>query len=95
MKLISYKSVSVQYLPSLKEAPVAKDPAFFKGHDAASLDGRTLEVVVPAKTLKNNGLHRICSYPGTYSHQPILSPQAQRGSQGDCIKVKVTNAVAA
>ncbi|KAJ3127014.1 hypothetical protein HK098_006905 [Nowakowskiella sp. JEL0407] len=70
----------------------AKVFAFFKGLNAASPDGKTLSVTIPAGTLRENGQHRICSLSGTFSHQPVVMPVAQRGAQDDCIRVDVFNA---
>ncbi|KAJ1550659.1 hypothetical protein HK096_005706, partial [Nowakowskiella sp. JEL0078] len=66
--------------------------AFFKGLNAASTDGKTLSVTVPAGTIRANGQFRICSLSGTFSHQPVIMPVAQRGAQDDCIRVNVINA---
>ncbi|KAJ3120990.1 hypothetical protein HK098_004079 [Nowakowskiella sp. JEL0407] len=70
----------------------AKIFAFFKGLNAASKDGKTLSVTIPKGTLLQNGKHRICSLSGTFSHQPVIMPVAQRGAQDDCIRVNVVNA---
>ncbi|KAJ3209092.1 hypothetical protein HK099_008592 [Clydaea vesicula] len=70
----------------------AADPrvfSFFKGLNDVAGDGRTLSVVVPAGTLKNDGLYRICSITGSHTHQPVIMPVAQRGSQDDCIRIEV------
>jgi hypothetical protein len=62
---------------------------FFKGLNDPAVDG-TLSVVIPAGTLPV-GLLRICSISGSESHQPVVMPVAQRGSQDDCIRVEVVN----
>ncbi|KAJ3126998.1 hypothetical protein HK098_006889 [Nowakowskiella sp. JEL0407] len=69
----------------------AKVFAFFKGLNEPSGDG-TLSVTIPAGTIKENGEFRICSLSGTFSHQPVIMPVAQRGAQDDCIRVFVENA---
>ncbi|KAJ3124976.1 hypothetical protein HK098_000696 [Nowakowskiella sp. JEL0407] len=66
--------------------------AFFKGLNKASDDGQTLAVTVPAGTIKESGEHRICSISGSFSHQPVIMPVAQRGAQDDCIRVHIENA---
>ncbi|KAJ3090731.1 hypothetical protein HK102_002826 [Quaeritorhiza haematococci] len=58
---------------------------FFKGLE---LDAeRVLFTTVPG--LNETGVWRICSITGTLSHQPVVMPVAQRGSQDDCIRVLI------
>ncbi|CAG8833909.1 36870_t:CDS:1, partial [Racocetra persica] len=35
------------------------------------------------------GFYRLCTMSSTHSHQPVIMPVAQRGSQDDCIRFKV------
>ncbi|KAJ1566777.1 hypothetical protein HK096_000406, partial [Nowakowskiella sp. JEL0078] len=71
-----HSHISVQKL-SGKSALDARVFSFFKGLNAASADGLTLSVTIPAGTLKENGAYRICSLSGTFSHQPVIMPVAQ------------------
>ncbi|KAJ1565249.1 hypothetical protein HK096_003801 [Nowakowskiella sp. JEL0078] len=83
--------ITVQKL-SGKSVLDARVFSFFKGLNAASTDGLTLSVIIPAGTLKENGAYRFCSITGTFSHQPVIMPVAQRGAQDDCVRVSVKNA---
>ncbi|RIA98674.1 hypothetical protein C1645_748894 [Glomus cerebriforme] len=61
--------------------------AFFKGlNDKA--DNGVLSVNVTTG-LPSAGLYRICTMNASNSHQPVVMPVAQRGSQDDCIRVNV------
>lgn len=63
---------------------------FFKGLNEPAVAGGTLSVNIPAGKLKD-GQYRICSITGTDTHQPVIMPVAQRGSQDDCIRINVQN----
>ncbi|KAH6572497.1 hypothetical protein BASA62_003324 [Batrachochytrium salamandrivorans] len=68
---------------------------FFKGINDRHTDGkqgRLLSATILAGQLTINGNYRICSITGSDSHQPVIMPVAQRGSQDDCIRVTVFNA---
>jgi len=74
-----------------KDTPL--DPSlfsFFKGLNDAAVDGVLSQVV---GTLKNPGLpagcYRLCTMSSSFSHQPVIMPVAQRGSQDDCIRFTV------
>ncbi len=83
-----HQHITVQRLKGGRGALDAKTFDFFKGLNDQSADGRTLSVTIPAGTLRN-GDYRICSITGTLTHQPVIMPVAQRGSQDDCIRIKV------
>ncbi|KAI8814991.1 hypothetical protein BJ742DRAFT_671051, partial [Cladochytrium replicatum] len=79
-----HQHITVQHLANTNTAPDPRVFAFFKGiNDAADGSGR-LQAVIPANTLKQAGLTRICSITGSFAHQPVIMPVAQRGSQDDC-----------
>ncbi|KAG5461539.1 MAG: hypothetical protein BJ554DRAFT_6246, partial [Olpidium bornovanus] len=81
--------ITIQNLGDGQTPPNAKDKAFFKGlNDKADGNGG-LSVNVPADTIKEPGQYRICSMASSFSHQPVVMPVAQRGSQDDCIRVTV------
>jgi hypothetical protein len=84
-----HQHVTVQSLARSNVAPNAQQFEFFKGLNDPAVNG-ILSVVIPAGTL-SVGLHRICSISGSESHQPVVMPVAQRGSQDDCIRVEITN----
>ena len=92
-----HQHITVQKLDSVVQAPDPKIFAFFKGiNDAATDPGkRTLTALIPAGTIKADGLYRICSMTGADSHQPVLMPVAQRGAQDDCIRVTFFNSAVA
>ena len=84
-----HQHVTVQLLASTVVAPNPQSFEFFKGINDAAVDG-SLSVVIPAGTLRS-GLHRICTISGSESHQPVVMPVAQRGSQDDCIRVQIVD----
>lgn len=91
-----HQHVTVQQMNG--NAPMdAKVFAFFKGINDPFLDPNKpqLQAIMPAGTLKANGVFRICTLTGADTHQPIISPVLSRGSQDDCVRVNVINAVAA
>ncbi|RKO88532.1 hypothetical protein BDK51DRAFT_3463, partial [Blyttiomyces helicus] len=84
-----HQHITIQPLQTTSSAPDPKVFAFFKGLNDRAPDGRTLQVTVPAGTLTQNGLFRICSITGSDGHAPAIMPVAQRGSQDDCIRISV------
>ncbi|CAG8453192.1 11203_t:CDS:2 [Scutellospora calospora] len=60
--------------------------AFFQGLNNASVNG--ILAVTVAKGLPA-GNYRICTMTSSLSHQPLIMPVAQRGSQDDCIRINV------
>lgn len=84
-----HQHITVQLLGGANVAPDPQKFEFFKGLNDPAVDG-TLSVTIPAGTL-SAGLHRICSISGAESHQPVVMPVAQRGSQDDCIRVQIIN----
>ncbi|KAI8814275.1 hypothetical protein BJ742DRAFT_330248 [Cladochytrium replicatum] len=84
-----HQHITVQSLTSTKAAADPRVFAFFKGLNDPANGAGQLSTVIPAGTLKLAGVTRICSITGTFSHQPVIMPVAQRGSQDDCIRVNV------
>eukprot|EP00842_Homolaphlyctis_polyrhiza_P006193 jgi/Hompol1/6575/HPOL_002494-RA len=66
---------------------------FFKGINNAATDpqGEILQATMPANTLKESGLYRICSITGADAHQPLIMPLLVRAFTDDCIRVTVQN----
>jgi len=86
-KILGHSHVTIQELKGDRKKPLnPKVFAFFKGLNEPAKDG-VLSVTV------NNGLpagdYRICTIVSSFTHQPVLMPIAQRGSQDDCIRIKV------
>ncbi|KAJ3070244.1 hypothetical protein HK102_006724, partial [Quaeritorhiza haematococci] len=83
-----HQHISIQELSArgLASAPDAATVAFFQGINEG---GQILSVRVPAGTISNNGVYRICSITGTRGHQPVVMPVARRGAQDDCIRVRI------
>ncbi|KAI8800695.1 hypothetical protein BJ742DRAFT_840444 [Cladochytrium replicatum] len=69
-------------------APDATQFVFFKGLNDAANNGE-LSTTIPAGSFKSAGLHRCCTISGTFSHQPVIMPVAQRGAQDDCVRFNV------
>jgi transcription initiation factor TFIID subunit 15 len=87
-KIQGHQHITIQELTSKAKAPDARVFAFFKGLNDAAVNGGQLSVTVD-KGLPTAGTYRICSITGTRGHQPVIMPVAQRGSQDDCIRIKV------
>jgi hypothetical protein len=68
--------------------------AFFKGVNEQVPGGEAneLKATIPAGTLTENGIYRICSITGSFGHQSAVSPVQRRGPQDDCIQIRVNNA---
>lgn len=81
--------VTVQNMGDGQTPPDANVKAFFKGLNDKAADDGTLSTEVPAGTIVEPGTYRICTITGSFSHQPIVMPVAQRGAQDDCIRVTV------
>jgi len=67
--------------------PDAQKFDFFKGLNDPAVNG-VLSVAVAAG-LPTRGQKRICTMVGSFAHQPLIMPVAQRGSQDDCIRVNI------
>ena len=80
-----HQHVTIQKLDGGK-VPDPRIFAFFKGINEEDVDG-VLEAAIPAGFVKENGLFRICSLTGAFTHQPVVSPVQIRGPQDDCIRV--------
>jgi hypothetical protein len=86
-KIKGHSHITIQKLEgNKKKPPNPKAFAFFKGLDQRAENG-ILSVNVD-KGLPP-GDYRICTIVSSFSHQPVVMPIAQRGSQDDCIRVKV------
>ncbi|KAJ3095804.1 hypothetical protein HDU97_006486 [Phlyctochytrium planicorne] len=78
---------------TLQELGTGKTPLdpqkfqFFKGLNAPDVNGILSVDVPPEKAVKGN--YRLCSITGTFGHQPVIMPVAQRGSQDDCIRFQI------
>ncbi|KAI9142739.1 hypothetical protein BKA69DRAFT_1027266, partial [Paraphysoderma sedebokerense] len=83
-----HQHVTVQRLAAIGAAvntpPDARTEtlAFFKGLDDDTQNG-ILRTEIPAGSLNQPGIYRICTITGTRGHQPVLMPVARRGSQDD------------
>lgn len=83
-----HQHITIQEIGNANTAMDPRKFVFFQGINDKSTDGRSLSVTVPANTLKNGVQYRICSLTGANTHQPVIMPVAQRGSQDDCIRVE-------
>jgi hypothetical protein len=83
-----HQHITVQNLNGGNAALDANGPAFFKEVNDELNGGNTLSATIPAGEL-GSGEFRICSITGTFTHQPVLMPVAQRGSQDDCIRITI------
>ncbi|CAG8620673.1 4904_t:CDS:1, partial [Paraglomus occultum] len=81
-----HSHVTIQDLGDGKRPPNAESVDFFLGVNQEDNNG-LLTVNVP-NGLKP-GLKRLCTMSGSFSHQPLVMPVAQRGSQDDCIRLFV------
>ena len=82
-----HSHITIQQLTSNTAPPNPQVFAFFKGLNEPAVNG--LLTVAVDKGLPNKGLYRICTMNSSNSHQPVVMPVAQRGSQDDCIRVTV------
>ncbi|KAI8999735.1 hypothetical protein BC832DRAFT_524962, partial [Gaertneriomyces semiglobifer] len=83
-KIQGHTHISVQKLNV--ESGTPPDPkvfGFFKGLNGKAVDGK-MSVTIPKGTLQE-GLWRVCTMTSAESHQPVVMPVAQRGSQDDCV----------
>ncbi|KAI9102578.1 hypothetical protein DFS34DRAFT_399245 [Phlyctochytrium arcticum] len=64
---------------------------FFKGLNEAADGSGVLSVQVDAAATQKAGpgTYRICSMSGSFGHQPLIMPVAQRGAQDDCVRVTI------
>ncbi len=81
-----HQHVVIQKIGNAKEPLDPQKFEFFKGLDQPP-KGKDLTASVD-KGLPQ-GEFRICTLTGTFGHQPVIMPVAQRGSQDDCIRVTV------
>ena len=78
-----------QHLPSRDQAPSANSMDFFAIVVEPSDGKKDFTIDITPNSLKQKGTYRICIMAGAASFQPVVMPVAQRGSQDDCIRVKV------
>ncbi len=73
----------------ISDPPSAQSFVFFKGlnQDDQAIPGR-LSITV-SDGIQETGIFRICTMTSSSGHQPVLMPVARRGSQDDCVRVKV------
>jgi hypothetical protein len=85
-----FMQVTVQKIPDDGRAPTGTDIVFFDASDTRSNEqGITkFDINIPQGRIKSRGLHRICAMASAASGQPVIMPVAQRGAQGDCIRVQ-------
>ncbi|CAG8634414.1 3446_t:CDS:1 [Scutellospora calospora] len=88
-KIEGHSHITVQYL-GLKATPDnPPDPrtfAFFQGLNAKAVDGTLSQTL----KLTEAGFYRICTMAASFSHQPLIMPVAKRGSQDDCIRIRIS-----
>ncbi|KAJ3256471.1 hypothetical protein HK103_005469 [Boothiomyces macroporosus] len=91
--LQGHQHVTVEPLVNGNNPLNPRNFTFFKGINDASVDPQKelLSATIPANTLKNDGVYRICTISGTDGHQTPISPVVKRGSQDDCIRINVIN----
>jgi hypothetical protein len=81
----------IQNLGDGAQALDAREFDFFKGLNEIADGSGSLSVTVPAGTLKTDGVYRLCSITGTFTHQPVIMPVAKRGAQDDCIRFEAVS----
>ncbi|CAG8518834.1 6005_t:CDS:2 [Acaulospora colombiana] len=88
-QIFGHQHVTIQQLNG-NAPPNPQTFAFFKGLNDPSNSG-VLSVAVASSTGAGlpAGNYRICTMTGTFSHQPVIMPVAQRGAQDDCIRINV------
>ncbi|RIB05490.1 hypothetical protein C2G38_1987002 [Gigaspora rosea] len=88
-KIEGHTHITIQKLDDEKNAPDAKEFAFFEGINTPAKDN-ILKVEVDGSKL-SAGRYRICSMSSSFGHQPLVMPVAKRGAQDDCIRVTLSN----
>ncbi|CAG8601422.1 16413_t:CDS:1 [Cetraspora pellucida] len=83
--------VVIQKLTYDNDGEIVPNPnifAFFKGLNEPANDQGILETEVGSALEPGlpSGKYRICTMVSSYTHQPVIMPVAQRGSQDDCIR---------
>ncbi|CAG8596709.1 3015_t:CDS:2 [Paraglomus brasilianum] len=81
-----HSHVTIQDLGNGKKPPNAEKIDFFLGLNGEA-DKGSLSVTVTEGL--SPGLKRLCTMSGSFSHQPLVMPVAQRGAQDDCIRFVV------
>ncbi|RHZ75379.1 hypothetical protein Glove_214g39 [Diversispora epigaea] len=87
--IIGHTHVTIQQIdsPQTNNPPDPAVFAFFKGADQAA-DGQG-KLTIPVDNGLPPGNYRICTLSSSLTHQSVIMPVAQRGSQDDCIRMKV------
>ncbi|KAJ3093719.1 hypothetical protein HDU97_009139 [Phlyctochytrium planicorne] len=84
-----HQHITIESMGNGQAPPDPTNFKFFKGlNKEAENDVLSVEVAIP-KEKQAKGIHRICSITGTFGHQPVIMPVAQRGSQDDCIRIQI------
>ncbi|CAG8441356.1 9602_t:CDS:1 [Dentiscutata heterogama] len=89
-----HSHVVIQKLADDEDEEVVPNPnifAFFRGLNDPADDRGILETEVGSDVEPGlpSGRYRVCTIVSTYTHQPVIMPIAQRGSQDDCIRFTV------
>jgi hypothetical protein len=80
--------VTIQRIPDGNNLPLDPKQFTFKGLDSPTTDANN-ELTVTFDSGFTDGQYRICTLSGSFSHQPVIMPVAQRGAQDDCIRIRV------
>ncbi|CAG8445595.1 8134_t:CDS:1 [Acaulospora morrowiae] len=86
-----HSHIVIQALEGRNDVPDPTVFAFFKGlNDPADGSGVLCQVVgTKAQPGLPRGFYRMCTMSSSFTHQPLIMPVAQRGSQDDCINFHV------
>jgi hypothetical protein len=88
-QIIGHQHIVAQFIAKADEPLDASVFEFFKGLELKDTDG----ILTASNDIGFNktGEYRICTITGASTHQPVLMPVAQRGSQDDCIRITVSD----
>ncbi|CAG8581264.1 7733_t:CDS:2 [Dentiscutata erythropus] len=81
-----HSHVVIQKLTDDENPPDPTTFAFFKGLNDKAANGVLSTIVTPGLP---RGLYRLCTMSSSFTHQPVIMPVAQRGSQDDCVRFNV------
>ncbi|CAG8552952.1 8795_t:CDS:1 [Acaulospora morrowiae] len=81
--ILGHLHLAVQRLHNLNSPPDPNVLAFFEGLGDSGEKGILTAVVDKLPP----GIYRICTISASFSHQPLVMPEAKRGSQDDCIRI--------
>lgn len=82
--IMGHQHVTIQEIIDPNQPMDPKQHIFFKGLNAASSNHGVLSVEVTDGVPVGN--YRLCTLTGSFGHQPVIMPVAQRGAQDDCIR---------